>query len=411
MAKKKSGVGFWICVAVGVAFAINGIAGDDEPASKEFDEPVITVVQGETPDSDDTTVYGGMYDQLSSEEQKLYSVIEDTIAKGSLQAEAKGIRVGDDDITEFINNAVRGVYADRPDFFWMDNGNWSANYYYTNTSGVYDITVSVDCCEYWNYVSNPNSYINAVMTKAKEIANKASTQATTYDKIKYVHDYLVTNVVYDDECLERLNQSNIPASCQQSHTVYGALVNNLAVCDGYSKTMQLIMDMLGIGCEFMTGDAGGPHAWNYMILDGETYWMDVTWDDSNITDDYGKMKYPNGVEYSYFCVTSDQFTRTHTPEPSADFAVPSCTATKYNYFNVEGLFLDSYSFDSYYSAISRVKDQQIISVQFPGILELQKAANDLFEVNGKWSDVSFLNKNGISYFVDENNYVVSIYNK
>ena len=56
------------------------------------------------------------------------------------------------------------------------------------------------------------------------------------------------------------------------------------MCAGYAKAYQLILNRMGIECGYITGNAvndmvSGPHAWNYVRLDGNYYQVDVTWDD------------------------------------------------------------------------------------------------------------------------------------
>ena len=46
----------------------------------------------------------------------------------------------------------------------------------------------------------------------------------------------------------------------------------------------LIMNRLGIECGYVYGNGynsltSGPHAWNYINIDGKYYMVDVTWDD------------------------------------------------------------------------------------------------------------------------------------
>ena len=57
-----------------------------------------------------------------------------------------------------------------------------------------------------------------------------------------VHDYLVNNVEYDTS----ISQSNI-------YDIYGALVNNVAVCEGYARAFKYIMDEMNIPCVLVIG--------------------------------------------------------------------------------------------------------------------------------------------------------------
>ena len=66
------------------------------------------------------------------------------------------------------------------------------------------------------------------------------------------------------------------------HSVAGVLAGNGAVCEGYAKTLQLLLNLSGIPSVYVIGDTGGTrHAWNIARMeDGQWYLLDATWDDS-----------------------------------------------------------------------------------------------------------------------------------
>lgn len=98
-----------------------------------------------------------------------------------------------------------------------------------------------------------------------------------YDKAKAVYDYVAENVKYN------INAGDL------KYSAYGAGVQGEAVCEGYSLLLYRLLMELGIKCRVLSGDAGGPHAWNMAEIDGVYYLMDVTFD-STI----------NAKEYYYF---------------------------------------------------------------------------------------------------------------
>lgn len=102
------------------------------------------------------------------------------------------------------------------------------------------------------------------------------------EKIKAIHDYLLLNVTYDQEAFD---QDTIP---QISHTAYGALISEVAVCDGYASAFNLLLNKVGIESDMVFGEAKGEgHAWNYVEFEEGYYYVDVTWDDG----DDGKLRY------------------------------------------------------------------------------------------------------------------------
>lgn len=93
------------------------------------------------------------------------------------------------------------------------------------------------------------------------------------EKALAVHDYLALNCEYD---YERYLQNNVP---EISHSAYGALVNRVAVCDGYADAFAYLMEEeLGIPCDVVSSSSMA-HAWNMVSIDGNWYHVDVTWDD------------------------------------------------------------------------------------------------------------------------------------
>lgn len=107
-----------------------------------------------------------------------------------------------------------------------------------------------------------------------------------YEKALVVHDWLAVYCEYD---YERYLTNSIP---NESHTAYGALIEKLAVCDGYSKAFQYIMQSkLGIPC-YLTSSSEINHAWNIILIDGQYYHIDVTWDDP-VWDRIGRVGHDN----------------------------------------------------------------------------------------------------------------------
>ena len=106
----------------------------------------------------------------------------------------------------------------------------------------------------------------AARSKAKSIAATLN-YGTVYDKIKNVHDYLCANVVYDTT----LSRNDI-------HTAYGALVNGVAVCDGYAEGFKMILDELGITTNVVMNYI---HEWNEVYFNGNWYFVDCTNDDNS----------------------------------------------------------------------------------------------------------------------------------
>ena len=161
--------------------------------------------------------------------------------------------------------------------------------------------------------------------KCKKILKKIKGR-TDYEKEKWIHDYLVKNIVYgypDDN----MSQEG------DAFTTYGALVRGKCVCNGYAEAMKLLCDLSGIECKMITGTAGGEnHAWNLVKLGGRWYHTDVTWDDPS-PDVKGR------VLYTYFNVEETALDKSHSWD---DEWYPSADGKEYNYFRQTGKYCKKY---------------------------------------------------------------------
>ncbi len=103
--------------------------------------------------------------------------------------------------------------------------------------------------------------------KEKEILNQIITEdMNEAEKILAVHDWLAKNVTYD------ITLSN------ESYYMESAILKGKAVCGGYTQAFRDFMILLNIPCQYVRSDSMN-HAWNQVQIEGEWYWLDVTWDD------------------------------------------------------------------------------------------------------------------------------------
>jgi hypothetical protein len=93
---------------------------------------------------------------------------------------------------------------------------------------------------------------------------------TNVDKIRLFHDFIINNSDYDSD---RANNNIIKYS---SDTAYGVLFEGYGLCSGYTDTMAIFLDKLGIKNYKIATDS---HVWNYLYIDNNWYHIDVSWDD------------------------------------------------------------------------------------------------------------------------------------
>lgn len=176
-----------------------------------------------------------------------------------------------------------------------------------------------------NNTAEYKSYIDDIIN-----ANLNSSMSD-YEKVKWVHDYIIINTSYDT------TSTDIPDS---SFSPDGVLTKGVAVCQGYAETFQLFMDCLKIKCRLITGTANDiSHAWNVVKIDGQWYNIDVTWDDPVVNNQV--VGGTDNLVYSYFLKPDSIFNIDH----AADNKTVECTSEKYlyieQYYNVPYVVLNT----------------------------------------------------------------------
>lgn len=121
-----------------------------------------------------------------------------------------------------------------------------------------------------------------------------------------------------------------------AHNAYGALVDGKAVCDGYTKAFQYLLQRVGIQSFMVTGIGNGvKHAWNIVRIDGKYYNVDLTWDDQK-----------SDIIYTYFNITDEEIkSLSHILDKESEGFAPVCTSTDANYFAVYGGIFNEFSAD------------------------------------------------------------------
>lgn len=117
----------------------------------------------------------------------------------------------------------------------------------------------------------------AIQEKLQRIYQElALNSLSELDKIGTIYDYVTNNVTYDSK-----------SESEMRYTVYGALIEGKAVCQGYALLLERMLEDNGIASQYIAGIglscAGGPerHAWNIVEYNGFYYNVDATWDCTN----------------------------------------------------------------------------------------------------------------------------------
>lgn len=303
-----------------------------------------------------------------SEEQTAY----DNIVKSLLNAETNttfnASKISYKDIGKIVNQAV----ANNPSIS-----------YYNGLTASSNGTINFKYKDDRKVILEKNKKVNMEVDRIiKENIRKGMSDL---EKVKSIHDYLVLSVAYDYDNFLKNNVSD------DSYEAYGALINKIAVCDGYTKSMALILNMVGVQTIQVTGIAnGGNHSWNMVKIDGQYYHVDTTWDDP-------VPNKPGSVHYNYFLKNTKQLKVNHQWDETA---YPVATSSKFNYFHnmnnmveKDGMYYYSDSKDNLLYKMDKktLKKTKVLGDKVP-----------YFAIQGQWIYYSNYSNGGYLYKVKLN---------
>ncbi|MCQ2490573.1 MAG: hypothetical protein MJ079_03175 [Ruminococcus sp.] len=277
-----------------------------------------------------------------------------------------------------VKKALAHLPSDHPEIFWLGK-RYSAS---TVTDGS---KIALGFLEGLEEEDIPDMAAKLDEKVNEIVANTPS--GSDYDKILYVHDYIVDNTTYDYAGAA----SDKPGLY---HTTYGCLVDGSAVCEGYAESFTLIMNKLGIESGICTGSN---HAWNYVKLNGKYYWIDTTWDD------HAKHE----PEHIYCLVNSDMLMRSRNIDWTQGY-FPDCTSTDDNYYVKNGSYFTEYDRDKVISYIESCAGKEHCEFMFADYETYKTALYDLFDDN-KISKASNIDSDSVDYFREDNMFAVVIY--
>ncbi len=271
------------------------------------------------------------YSQLDEEEQETYR----EILQG-LESENGEIRLHAEEAGR-VNEIFQMVLDDSPSVFWC-----SGSAVATAWPGTGGEEASVVLEPEYIHQGEERQQMEAEIEAAAEACiSRISADASEYDRIKAVYEYLIETVDYEEGVAD-------------SQNIYSALVGHASVCAGYARSTQYLLDRLGVFCIYVTGTAasGGQepedHAWNLVRCNGNWYCVDTTWGDP-IFQQEEELLAPRDITYDYLCCTEEEISRTHTLDRRADY--PACTSEDLNYYRLNGMFYETSDSDTLLAAM------------------------------------------------------------
>ncbi len=110
----------------------------------------------------------------------------------------------------------------------------------------------------------------------------AQRERDPFERVKALHDWVVTRLHYDHDSLQLGNRKP-----QDAQSVFA---NRTGVCEGYARLMVALGKATGDRIVYVVGDvreesgeaAPVGHAWNTVEIKGSWYVIDATWDDPSV---------------------------------------------------------------------------------------------------------------------------------
>ena len=255
--------------------------------------------------------YKFYFSRLDNEEKTAYNLILKEIYSMPGSIEINRISY------EQADRVFEALLNDNPDLFFVGR---RCSVSTKGSKTTFSVEYTVEKSEYPEMKKQIDGICETVMASFTDISDEWQTELE-------IHDYII------DNCEYQLDNGN-----GEQSTVYGALVEGKAACEGYSKAAKLLLDKAGIFSAVVSGMAENesgevsPHMWNAVKIDGNYYYLDCTWDDP-VSDDGSDSK-----TYFHFNLDRESLSQTHS-DFSYDF---ECNSTSGNYFVRTGAYFEAY---------------------------------------------------------------------
>ena len=225
------------------------------------------------------------FNTLNDEQKKIYTAIANSVKKYDNEFAVRDYVAGDKEaFAKEVSIAIEAFINDHPEVFYLQS-------------------------QYSSYVlSGFKGNIGYVKLN--------------YTEIK-IHDKLAYNVTYSD--LDELPR--------KYHTAEGTLIENIGVCDGFTKALQLIYDKAGIESIIVLGTLdGNPHAWNLVKIEDNWYNVDITSSRSILSE-------TGVINHAYFNLTNQKMKRIATFDNEE--LIPKTDSTKYDFYEYNNYMINA----------------------------------------------------------------------
>jgi len=117
---------------------------------------------------------------------------------------------------------------------------------------------------------NWNENMKAIKLAEKLTENSKSDE----EKLKIIHEFIISNIVYDDEKINTISSDYVP-------NIDAILESSKGICYDYAVMLATMLRSVDIPTKLVNGyknDIDSYHAWNQVFLDGKWVNIDTTYD-------------------------------------------------------------------------------------------------------------------------------------
>ena len=281
------------------------------------------------------------YNQLTDAQREVWDALEEaciSLAIGNDSAKSVVVPLGNNmaDMSkdELFNLLWMFKYSNPQYYFLSNSATWSSR---AASIGVYGAFQDGEARK--NYT---NMFCEKVNGWVAQVANAGREE----EKVKLAHDIIADNTVYDSGTYDQ--------------SAFSMVCEGRTVCAGYAAALQLLLNPNGI---LTTEVTSATHAWNNVMVHGQWYAVDVTWDDYDWAIYYryylksdASISYTNtshGIEKMWFGYVPELKYDSVYSDNGWNYYSPYFTEGTYEYFTVN----DNLQLDSLYAIVLNDDDK------------------------------------------------------
>lgn len=244
-------------------------------------------------DEDCYASYAG-YDALNEQQKQLYNSLKEaahqyyigastvqtvSYSGGSVYCFASvSLSMGNTMTTDDLAKTISMFRSDNPIYFFVGDSMLYSTRTLPYTGYSYINAVYLTC---------EDTFADETVCQAERIVleenialaqNAMTSDANALECATAAHNWINERITY------AYDENGDPDDSMISHSIVGVFdpTYQAAVCEGYAKAFQLLLNAAGIENYYIVGlGNGGGHAWNMVRMDdGYFYYFDLTWDDS-----------------------------------------------------------------------------------------------------------------------------------